>query len=66
VANPLLNPLRPSLSLLCKLGSIIVHVEEALSGKGHAVDYEAIKPLLRDAEVQQWIRDMGVYLPKKR
>jgi hypothetical protein len=60
------DPLDPSINLLCKLGSIAVHVEESLSKKGHALDVIAVKSLLDDAEVKQWIKDMGVYMPLKR
>ena len=56
----------PSLTLLCKLGSIVVHADEALSVGGSPYDIEAIKPLLTDPEVKQWIADMGVLLPQKR
>ncbi len=60
------NPLSPTLQLLMKLGSIIVHTDEAFSVKGRRLDIEVMKPLLADPEVQQWIKDMGVYLPLKR
>lgn len=60
------DPLKPSLSLLSKLGSIVVHADEALSPKGHEYDRLAIRSLIGDPEIQQWIADMGVYLPKKR
>lgn len=60
------SPLRPSLGLLCKLGSIAVHVEEFFSPKGHPLDRQALNTLLDDAEVKQWIKDMGVYMPVKR
>lgn len=60
------NPLTPSLQLLMKLGSIVVHADEAISAKGHRFDVEAMKPLLADDEVKEWIKDMGVYLPVKR
>lgn len=60
------DPLNPSLGLLSKLGSIVVHADEAMSEEGHQFDVLAIKTCLDDPEVQQWIKDMGVYLPKKR
>ena len=49
---------KPSLSLLVKLGSIAVHVDEMLSPLGHNVDREAIKQLLVDPEVTVWIEQM--------
>lgn len=60
------DPLKPSLSLLSKLGSIVVHADEAISQNRHQFDIAAIETLLADSEVQQWIKDMGVYLPRKR
>jgi len=60
------DPLKPELGLLVKLGSIAVHVEEMMSPKGHRFDKAAIQTLLDDAEVKQWIKDMGVYMPVKR
>lgn len=60
------DPLKPSLSVLTKLGSIAVHADEMMSGEGHAYDRIALTGLLADAEVQLWIRAMGVYMPVKR
>ena len=56
----------PSLTLLCKLGSLAVHVDEALSNDSHEFDWTAIHLLLDDPEVKQWIVAMGPLLPKKR
>lgn len=58
----------PSLSLLIKLGSIAVHADEALGEGGHQFDIEAMKPLLADREVQDWIASMTAkaFLPVKR
>jgi len=52
--------------LLVKLGSIVVHADEAISADGHAFDIAAMKPLIESPEVQKWIKEMGVYLPLKR
>jgi hypothetical protein len=60
------DPLTPSIQILISLGSIAVHVEEYLSPGGHPVDLETIKSLLSDPNLQDWIKDMGVYLPLKR
>ena len=59
---------RPSMSLLCKLGSIAVHVDELLSDDGHPFDRIELDSLLRDPEVQAWMKDMdaAARLPKKR
>jgi len=60
------DPLKPELPLLMKLGSIIVHAEEYLGDTGNPVDRVALEALLKEADVQEWIRDMGVFLPVKR
>lgn len=60
------DPLNPVPSLLMKIGSIVVHAEEALSNQGHDFDVCTILSLLQDQEVQQWIKAMGPLLPRKR
>jgi hypothetical protein len=63
-----MNPLKPSATLLCKLGSIVVHTEEMLSDKGHHFDLEALKAVLTDREVEEWMLAMQkmALLPEKR
>lgn len=60
--------LKPSVKLLVKLGSVIVHVDELLSPHGHHYDRTAIQMLMGDSEVQEWIRGMDkmAFLPVKR
>ena len=60
--------LNPSAPLLCKLGSIIVHADELLSPDGHAFDREALKALLDDPAVNEWLAGMGelAMIPLKR
>lgn len=60
--------LNPSLALLCKIGSIIVHVEELHNGNGHAYDKAALDQLLADPEFVEWRQAMssGGFLPVKR
>ena len=62
------NPLKPTCSVLCKLGSIAVHVQEMVSAKGHHFDKVALESLLTDQEVTGWLYDMDklAMLPKKR
>lgn len=62
------NTLKPSATLLCKLGSIAVHAEEFLSPKGHHFDKHALESLLEDAEVKTWLAEMDklALIPKKR
>lgn len=58
----------PSPALLCKLGSIAVHAEDFYSPDGHHFDLGALKALLNDREVKDWLREMDAMamLPKKR
>ncbi len=49
----------PPVGLLCKLGSIVVHVEEGAGAGGHDFDWIALRSLLADREVQDWIEAMG-------
>lgn len=62
------GPLKPSMSLLVKLGSIAVHCDEMLSPVGHELDRVATQQLLNDPEVSAWIKAMAkmALLPKKR
>lgn len=62
------SPLAPSASLLCKLGSIIAHVEEASGFGGHAFDVIALNQLMADPEVAEWMAAMRAmaFLPVKR
>lgn len=62
------DPLKPSMNLLVKLGSIVVHTEEMLSPTGHPFDKNAVDLLLRDSEVKGWLRRMGdmALLPVRR
>lgn len=55
-------------SLVAKLGSILVHIEEYLSPTGHAFDRHVLDSLMKDEEVQEWmeqLREMAM-LPRKR
>lgn len=53
-----IDPLRPCPSLLAKLGSIIVHFDEALSQDGDYADVQAAHVLMRDPDVDAWMRAM--------
>lgn len=63
---------KPQLSLLIKLGSIAVHVDEmndyhfnpALPQ--YPFDLASLTQLLRDSEVTDWVKEMGALLPVKR
>lgn len=62
------NPLTPPVSLLCKLGSIATHAEEAMSPGAHGFDLIAMKSAIADPEVQRWLGAMGALslIPLKR
>lgn len=62
------DPMSPSMGLLCKLGSIVAHVEEGTSAGGHQFDWGAVAALLKDHDVQAWMGAMQklALLPLKR
>lgn len=62
------DPLKPTVTLLVKLGSLLVHVEEGISPQGHPFDACAVNGLLNDPEVVAWKEQMDkmAFLPKKR
>lgn len=62
------DPLKPSVELLIKLGSVIVHQEEMMSEKGHHFDKHALDTVRNDPEVVEWLAKMTkmAFLPVKR
>ena len=62
-----MNPLQPSDRTLVKLGSLIVHYQEARD-QGHEFDRIAVQQLERDKEVIDWLAAMQALalLPVKR
>lgn len=62
-----LAALAPPLTLLCALGSLVVHYQE-YQEDGHPLDLEAIHSLERSQEVSDWLNVMtqAGYLPVKR
>lgn len=58
--------LKPTPSLLRKLGSIAVYTQEAFSPRGYEFDDSALRILLKDHEVVVWIREMGDLLPRRK
>ena len=68
VKSSIPSPLLPSATLLVKLGSIIVHMQELMSPEGHIFDKHALDTLWSDPEVVAWIAAMDkmAFLPKKR
>ena len=63
-----MNELAPPITVLVKLGSIAVHVEEMLSADGHAFDRIALQGLLADPEIVEWLAGMDrmAMVPEKR
>lgn len=62
------DSLYPSLSVLVKLGSIMVHAEEGIEPGAHSFDRDALKALLADPDVRAWRKQMDelALLPVKR
>lgn len=54
----IMTALKPSASLLAKLGSIAVHAEEFIEPRGHEFDRKALETLLKDPEIREWLNDM--------
>lgn len=64
----MIDPLKPSVGLLAKIGSICQHVDEMSGADGHAFDLAAAQALLTDPEVSQWLDAMHKHalLPVRR
>ena len=62
------DPLNPGAALLAKIGSILVHVDEATGEGAHHLDWQAVKGLMDDPEVTSGLEGMDALalLPKKR
>ena len=62
------DPLKPNPQLLVKLGSLIVHYEEASSPGGHVFDVRVIDDLRSQPDVAEWFEAMRklALLPVKR
>lgn len=63
-----MSMMNPDAALLVKLGSIIVHFDEATSPNGHDFDINTARTLLADPDVKAWIDAMtkAAMLPQKR
>lgn len=66
--TPRQEPLKPSVGVLVKLGSFVRHVEEADSDNAHEFDWAAIRGLMADPEIREWMSAMDgmALLPVKR
>jgi len=58
--------LKPSIGLLSKLGSIVMHADELISSDGHHFDRSELETRLADPEVKNWLEAMGPLVPAKR
>ncbi len=60
--------LAPSVTLLVKIGSMIVHADEFTEPGGHEFDIHTFKTLMKDPEVAAWLAagSASAMLPKKR
>lgn len=63
-----MSALKPTESLLAKLGSIAVHAEEFIEPDRHLFDKIALEGLLQDPEIREWLNDMALLamIPHKR
>ena len=55
-----------SVTLACKLASVVVHADEGLSDLGHHFDLVALRQLIDDPEVKEWLKELGPLVPVKR
>lgn len=62
------DPLKPDTGLLIKLGSAIVHFEEASEDGSTLIDLQTARALANDPEVAEWREQMNAMalLPVKR
>lgn len=62
------DPLKPSPAVLVRLGSALIHAEEAMSPTGEEVDRFGFAQLMKDPLVVEWIEGMNglAMLPVKR
>jgi hypothetical protein len=63
-----MDVMKPSATLIAKLGSIVVHMDEATDFLGHHFDVIAMRQLVADPEVQSWLYGLRLHamVPVKR
>lgn len=63
-----MDALNPRSEVLIKLGSALVHADEAMSENGVALDEVLFRNLLTEPDVEEWLKAMGdlALLPLKR
>lgn len=62
------DPTKPSVTLLIKIGSAMIHAEEMIETKFKNANFDvpAFKTVSEDPEVVEWVKAMGPMLPRKR
>ncbi len=62
------DPLKPSVDVLIRLGSALIHADEAISPTGEEIDRFQFVRLMKDPLVVEWIKGMNALamLPVKR
>lgn len=63
-----MDALKVPIATQAKVGSILVHVEEGLSAKGHHFDWNAVESLMQDPDVVVWLDELRglALIPEKR
>ena len=63
-----MDALNPPPSLLAKIGSAIVHLDEMSGPAGHHFDKAALDQVMSDPEVKEWLEAMAelALVPRKR
>lgn len=63
-----IDPMKPSATLLIKIGSAMIHAEEMIETKFLNIKFDlpAFKTVSDDPEVVAWKKAMGPLLPRKR
>ena len=46
------------ITLVAKLGSLVVHVQEYLSRNSNPVDRSAIETIINDPEINAWVKEL--------
>ena len=63
----MIDPMKPDIQLLIKIGSALVHADEMVETNFKNLDFDlpAFKTVF-DEDVKNWIKEMGAFLPCKR
>jgi hypothetical protein len=62
-----MNEVRPDMTTAVKLASLVAHLDEYDSPDGRGVDLDAAMVLVKDWDVQRWLKSIDpVLLPARR